>query len=296
MGERGVERVAGGFVFTEGPRWHGDRLYFSDVHGHQVHALEPDGEVTALCEVPGKPSGLGFTPDGDLLISSMVDRRLLRLHDGELTEVADLGALASFHLNDMVVDEAGRAYVGNFGSNIDEEGIRPARLIRVDPDGGASVAAEDLVFPNGTVLSPDGRTLIIAESFALRITAFDVAADGSLSGRRTWARFGSPPGTELRAVLTSGKTIPDGICLDAENALWVGDPTGSGAKRVIEGGQVTDVVDTGDLAVYAVALGGADRRTLYMCASPPIGTPQTGDRRRGCLLACRVEVPGAGPS
>ena len=291
---RDVEQVADGFSFIEAPRWHDGRLYFSDFHTHRVHVLERDGTVGTVCEVPGRPSGLGFDPDGRLLVVSMTDRRLLRLDGGTLHELADLSDHAPFHLNDMVVDAAGRAYVGNFGSDHHREGIRPTRLLRVDPDGRIAVAAEGLVFPNGTVIAPDGRTLVVAESFAFRLTAFDVAPDGTLSGRREWARFADATATEMAEVFASEATLADGICLDAEGAIWVAHARGSGALRVREGGEVVDVVDTGDLSVFAVALGGDDRRTLYMCAGPPHGEVDPSATRLGRLLACRVDVPGAG--
>lgn len=294
MSGRAVECVADGFAFVEGPRWHRGRLYFSDVAGRRVHALDTDGSVATVCEVPGQPSGLGFTPEGDLLVVSMLDRRLLRLDGDALVEVADLTELAPFHLNDMVVDSVGRAYVGNFGSNFEEEPIRPTCVIRVEPDGTASIAAESMIFPNGTAISPDGTTLLVAESFAFRITAFDVLKDGSLTRRREWARFAPEPAADLSAVLASDATIPDGICLDAEGALWVAHPKGRGALRMSEGGEVMDHIPTGDLAPYAVALGGQDRRTLYICAALPLGAADPGGGRRGCVLACRVDVPGAG--
>jgi sugar lactone lactonase YvrE len=280
-----AEVVADGLMFPEGPRWHYGRLYFSDTFAGLVHSVGEDDSLQVVCEVPQRPSGLGFTPDGELLVVSMLDRRILRLTDDGPVVAFDLAAHALADINDMVVDASGRIYLGNYGSDVDNgEPVRPTHLLRVDPDGRVSVAAEDLVFPNGTVITPDGRTLVVAETLAFRLTAFDVGEDGSLSGRREWARF---PG-EPDAVL------PDGLALDAEGAIWVGDARGSGIARVAEGGEVLARVDTGDLAVYAAALGGADRRTLYMCAAPPVEVGDPENERLGALLKCRVDVPGAG--
>jgi sugar lactone lactonase YvrE len=294
MGRAEVECVADGFAFCEAPRWHRGRLYFSDFYAHRVHALAPGGGLTTICEVPGQPSGLGFMPDGRLLVVSMTDRRVLAWDRDGLRDHADLGALAPYHLNDMLVDPAGRAYVGNFGSDVDTEDVRPTPLIRVDPDGSTRVAAEGLVFPNGMVLAPDGRTLLVAESFAYRISAFDVGAGGTLSNRREWARFGDGAARTHDDFMTTDAVLPDGICLDEEGALWVSHARGDGIARMAPGGDVLDVVGTGDLAVYAAVLGGDDRRTLYLCAGPPLGAVDPTRTRAGCILACRVAVPGAG--
>jgi sugar lactone lactonase YvrE len=293
MSERELRLLGDGFTFLECPRWHEGRLYVSDCGAGTVHAFgEPDGWET-ICEVPGNPAGLGFTPAGELLVASMRERRLLRLSDGELREVADVAALLPGEANDMVVDRAGRAYLGNFGSDVEREPLRPTRLVRVDPDGTATPVGDELMFPNGAAITPDGRTLIVAESFAYRLSAFDVAADGSLSDRREWARWGdAPPARRVEDALGVDAPVPDGIALDVDGAVWVADAKGSGIARVREGGETLDYVSTGDLAVYAAALGGENRRTLYLCASPPFGHPEA--ERRSCLLAVQVDVPGAG--
>ena len=181
-----------GLAFPEGPRWHDGRLYVSDMHSDHVIAVTPAGEVDEIVRVPEQPSGLGWDADGRLLVVSMKDRRLMRMEsDGSLREVADLTPHTGHHCNDMVVDSAGRAYVGNFGSDIEEPGGRPApaNLVMVTPEGEVSVAAADLEFPNGSVITPDGRTLIIAETFGMRLSAFDIAADGTLSNRRVFAQL-----------------------------------------------------------------------------------------------------------
>jgi sugar lactone lactonase YvrE len=288
-----LELIADGCSFLEGPRWHRGALFVSDFYTHEVLRFDSDGRHV-VCEVAAQPSGLGFTPDGRLLIVSMLDRRLLRLDAGGLTEVASFAELAPGPANDMVVDAEGRAYIGNFGVPPGGD-LAFTSLIRVDPDGTARVVASQLGFPNGTVLTPDGRRLLLAETFMGRISAFDVDANGGLGGRRTWAQFGMAPDylDEERATREL-VMLPDGLALDAEGMLWVADAKGHGASRVRQGGEVVDFVDTEDLSVYAVALGGADRRTLYLCCAPPHRTFEPSASRRSVLLACQVPVPGAG--
>lgn len=297
-GGRTPEVLVDGMAFPENPRWRDGALYLSDHRDKRVFQLR-DGELRPLCDVPAGVSGLGWTPDGALLLSSMQDRRLLRLEDdGSLAEVADLSPLVGGPVNDMVVDAHGRTYIGNFGSFLEEgEPLMSTVLVRVDPDGSARVVTDGLVFPNGTAVSADGRTLVVAETFALRLTAFDVAPDGGLSNRRTFAAFGPETApTTLPEALAIGGPMPDGIALDAEGAVWMADPRGPAVLRVAEGGEVLERVPTGELGSYAVALGGEDRRTLFICANIPLGPDGTAapGMRAGAVLACRVEVPGAG--
>ncbi len=265
--------------FPEGPRWHDDRLWFSDMHARRVIAVDMDGRTEVVVEVAGDPSGLGWTPDGRLLVVSMKDRRLLRLDADGLAQVADLSGLATYHCNDMVVDAEGRAYVGNFGFDLHGGADpRPADLVLVRPDGRCEVAARDLRFPNGTVITPDGSTLIVGESFGACLTAFDVAADGSLSGRREWARL--------------ERAVPDGICLDAEGGIWVASPVSHGVLRVQEGGGLTHRVDVEHQA-FACMLGGPDGRTLFICTAAASDPDSTHDRL-GRIETVEVEVPRAG--
>ncbi|HUZ44461.1 MAG TPA: SMP-30/gluconolactonase/LRE family protein [Acidimicrobiales bacterium] len=272
-----------GLAFAEGPRWHEGSLWFSDMHAGVVLRCDvTSGAIEEVARVEKQPSGLGWDAEGRLLVVSMVDRRLLRVGAaGRLEEVADLSGLAAFHCNDMVVDAAGRAYIGNFGFDF-RAGAAPvgAVLARVDPDGSVSVAAEGLMFPNGTVISPDGRTLIIGETFAARLTAFDIAPDGSLSGRRLWAQM--PPGA-----------VPDGICLDAEGAVWVASPTSKDVIRVAEGGEVLARIDTGRDA-YACMLGGAEDRTLFICTAVSSDPAVVTAERSGRIEVIDVEVGRAG--
>jgi sugar lactone lactonase YvrE len=264
----------------EGPRWHEGRLYFSDFYAHEVVAVDMAGQRETIVEVPGQPSGLGWTPDGRLLVVSMTDRRLLRLDPGGLVEVADLSALANYHCNDMVVDEQGGAYVGNFGFNShDGSEFKAADLIRVDPDGSVSVAAAGLAFPNGSVITPDGGTLIVGETRGNILSAWNRAPNGTLSNRRVWADLGAG--------------FPDGICLDAEGAVWVADPRNKETIRVLEGGEVTDRISTGEMGSFACMLGGEDRRTLFICTCLQSG-PDTAALRSGRIETVEVTVPGAG--
>ena len=269
-----------GLDFGEGPRWHDGALWFSDFYRHGVFTLV-DGIETRVATVEGQPSGLGWMPDGTLLVVSMLDRRVLRMHaDGSLSEHADLGSLAGWHCNDMVVARDGTAYVGNFGFDLESGATpEPAALIRVTPDGVASIAADDLLFPNGTVITPDGRTLIVGETFAGRYTAFTIAADGALTDRRTWAEM---PGL-----------VPDGCALDAAGGIWFADPVNHQVARVVEGGEVTDTISLHQGA-FACALGGDDRRTLYILSAGGSTPDDAAGKASGEIHTVRVEHAGAG--
>ncbi|GAB3164096.1 SMP-30/gluconolactonase/LRE family protein [Amycolatopsis stemonae] len=286
--------VLDGFSYLECPRWHDGRLWVSDFYTGKVVAIDARGETEVIAEVPQQPSGLGFLPDGRLLIVSMRDHRLLvRDEPGKLTEHADLSGVVSGVLNDMVVDARGRAWVGNFG--FDLMGGAPLRyttLTRVDADGSVAVAAEDLGFPNGMVIL--GDVLVVAETFAGRLTAFDIGEDGELSGRRVWAQFGETPKTEdVGEAVQLLEVAPDGICADAEGAIWVADALHNRVLRVEEGGRILEEIDAGT-GVFACMLGGADGRTLYLCAAPSFAEHERRPVREAQLLAVDVEVPHAG--
>jgi sugar lactone lactonase YvrE len=279
---RTTEVVLDGLVFPEGPRWHGGRLVFSDMHGLRVVSLDVDtGDATTVCEVPTQPSGLGWLPDGRMLVVSMTDRRVLRRDaDGTLVEHADLSELAPWWCNDMVVDGRGRAFVGNFGFDMYGGGKpRKTNVVRVDPDGHAVSAAEDLGFPNGMVVTDDNETLIVGESFGGRLVAFRIADDGSLHDRREFAQL-------------DGAT-PDGICLDAEGAVWIACPISNRCLRVGDGGKVLDEVAIGRGA-FACMLGGADRRTLFVCTADAHDPADAKVAVSGRIEAVAVDVPGAG--
>jgi sugar lactone lactonase YvrE len=287
--------VLDGYSYLECPRWHDGRLWVSDFYTNQVVATDGRGDTQVVAEVPGQPSGLGFLPDGRALIVSMRDHRILvRGDSGELTEHADLSDAVPAVLNDMIVDERGRAYVGNFGFDLMSGApLRYTTLTRVDPDGTVSTVAEDLGFPNGMVILPGG-VLVVAETFAGRLTAFDVEEDGRLSNRRVWAQFGETPQTEdVGEALQRLQVAPDGICADAEGAIWVADPLHARVIRVGEGGEILDEIPTG-MGVYACMLGGDDGRTLFLCAAPSFAEHERRPVREAQLLAVRVEVPHAG--
>jgi sugar lactone lactonase YvrE len=252
--------LVSGLTFAEAPRWHDGRLFYSDFYRRVVEAVDLKGNIECLATVPNQPSGLGWLPDGRLLIVSMTDRKLLRLEaSGELVEHADLSHIATWHCNDMVVDSIGRAYVGNFGYDIEVPGTEPvmAKLACVEPDGAVRVVAEDLHFPNGAVITPDGKTMIISETFGRKLTAFDIASDGSLSNRRVWASI--------------HPHFPDGICLDEADGVWVADPGQSRIIRVVEGGEITDEIDPGE-GVFACMLGGEDGKRLFVCTASVSGS------------------------
>jgi sugar lactone lactonase YvrE len=283
--------VATGIYFGEGPRWHDGRLWFSDFFAHAVKTLDHDGHVATEFALPDdRPSGLGWLPDGRMLVVSMLQRKVLRReHDGSIVTHADLSSIAEYHTNDMVVDAEGRAYVGNFGFDLDEaiqhETVQQllhekmATLARVDPDGSVHVAATDMKFPNGSVITPDGGTLIVAESLGQVLTAFTIADDGSLHDRRVWADLGG--------------RVPDGICLDAESNIWVANALAPECFLVAEDGGVIDVVETGD-PCYACMLGGDDGRTLYCITAPSSLAHHAAQSPLGAIHSVHVDVPHAG--
>ena len=291
---RQIEVLADGFSYLDGLRWYDGRLWVSDFYTPAVLAVDTDGSVEHVAEVSAQPSGLGWLPDGQLLIVSMRDHRLLRREaSGELVTHADLSPLdPAGHLNDMVVTPSGRAYVGEFGFDLmGGERIRPTCIYRVEPDGEASVVANDLGFPNGMVFLTDS-TLLVAETFGDRITAFDAGTDGSLYNRREWARFGPPPSTDnVDACLREVTVAPDGMCADIDGSIWVADGAHSRVLHVCPGGEVLEEISTGRLGVYGCMLGGDDGRTLFMCAAPSFYEQDRKDAREGLLLMTRVDVP-----
>jgi len=260
-------------VFGEGPRWHGDRLWFSDMHGERVHTVDLDGNLETVLELPGcRPSGLGFLPDGSLLLTSMLERQVLRLHDGELTTHVDLSSLCENGINDMVVDPSGRAYVGAFP-------VPPATgpIMLVEPSGAARVVADDLHFPNGMVITAQG-TLVAAESLGKRLTEFDIEADGSLTNRRLFGDI--------------APYTPDGICLDAQGGIWAATTMSHAFVRFGRGGEVLEVVELGDRFTIACALGGPEGRTLFMLSADTYAPDRHGVRA-GTLHVLDVAVPAA---
>jgi len=282
--------LAEGLVFTEGPRWHRGRLWCSDMHDHRIVAVDTAGAVETIATLEGdEPSGLGWLPDGRLLVVSMERQWVMRLEtDGTLVCHADLSGPSRGSLNDMIVADDGTAYVGDMGGRIHGgTALGPGQVFAVRPDGSYAVAQDEMAAPNGLVLSPDERTLMVAESAGLCVTAFDRADDGTLHNRRTFAQL--VPSDPVARV-----SAPDGICMDAEGAVWVADPVGRRVLRVRDGGGTTDIVGIPDLVPVACVLGGADRRTLYVCAAATWHRNELVGTRTGQILQILVTVPGAG--
>ena len=292
MKEYSAAVVREGLGFGEGPRWHDGRLWYSDFYRHGIFSMAADGSDEVLeHEVPTQPSGLGWLPGGDLLCVSMTDQKVLRFHDGEVTTFADISEYCVFWANDMVVSPTGFSYVGNFGFDLDarlaELGVErfmaepppSTNLVVLGPDGVIVQVVPDMDFPNGTVITPDGATLIIGETFGSKHTAFDIGADGTLANRRVWAPL------EMAAT--------DGMCLDAEGQIWFANALMHQCVRVAEGGEVTGTVHCSQRA-FACMLGGDDRRTLFVMTAGSSDRFEIAERTEGRIEAVRVDVAGAG--
>jgi sugar lactone lactonase YvrE len=288
--------VLDGMSYLECPRWHDGRIWVADFYRHEVLSAREDGsDLRVEASVPRQPSGLGWLPDGRMLVVSMRDRALLRREpDSSLVVHADLSPHLTQHPNDMVVDTSGRAYVGNFGFDLMAgAAVAPTHLLRVDPDGAVTRVAEDLWFPNGSVITDDG-VLLVDETFGNRVTAFDITVDGALTNRRTWATFGPlPAAAEIADVLPQLVVAPDGCCLDAEGALWIADASHGRVVRVRAGGEIVDEIAPGT-GTFACMLGGDDGHTLFICAAPDFDEHARSAAREAQLLAVRVDVPRAG--
>ena len=279
-----------GLYFGEGPRWHNGRLWFSDFYDHAVKSMDTAGRVSIEHRFEDQPSGLGWLPDGRLLVVSMRALKVLRQEGTGFVEHADLSGLARHMCNDMVVDGNGRAWVGNFGFDLDAELSRrgvasvvaehpSTNLVRVDPDGSVHLAAREMHFPNGTVVTPDGKTLVVGETLASCLTAFDILADGSLANRREWAAL--------------GQRAPDGICLDADGNIWVANAVAPECVLIAPGGEVLQVVATSQNC-YACMLGGDDGRDLYAVTALTSHHDVAAVERTGKIETARVKTPGAG--
>jgi sugar lactone lactonase YvrE len=282
--------VAEGIYFGEGPRWHQGRLWFSDFYAYQVKSLDANGHIRIELNLDDQPSGLGWLPDGRLLVVAMANLKVMRLDADGLHLHADLAQIAKHRANDMVVDASGRAYVGNFGFDLDGEirqrGIHAVlqshpstALARIDSDGSVHIAASGLHFPNGMAITPDGRTLIVAETLSACLTAFDIDANGQLSNHRVWAPL--------------GPRAPDGICLDADGNVWVANALAPECVLIAPGGAELARAETGDHC-YACMLGGEDGRTLYMMTAPSSNAEIAAQAPKGRLLAARVSRGRAG--
>ncbi|RZU32460.1 SMP-30/gluconolactonase/LRE family protein [Blastococcus saxobsidens] len=298
MTGRAFRTVLEGGSYFEGPRWRDGQWWVSDFYRHTVSRVPAEGgaEIVVL-EVENQPSGLGWLPDGSLLVVSMKDHRLLRVSDGEVSTHADLSGVCGGLMNDMVVDATGRAFVGDFGFDLMGGGApKPASVKRVDPDGTVTVVAEDLLFPNGSVITPDGGTLVVGETWGNRFTAFDLAPDGSLTNRRVWAELGPEPvGGSVEELIGQVVVAPDGCTLDAEGHIWVADGLNSRVLRVAPGGGIVDEIAAPDgMGVFACALGGDDGRTLLLCCAPDFYEHTRAPVREAVLVTTRVAVPHAG--
>jgi sugar lactone lactonase YvrE len=298
MAERSLHTLLGDGAFFESPRWHEGRWWVSDFYRHLVLTVDPDGTPGEVLEVDGQPSGLGWMPDGSLLVVSMRDHRILRWSEDAGASVhADVSEYCGGHLNDMVVDGTGRAYVGNFGFDLmGGADPAPAALIRVDPDGTSQVVADDLLFPNGSVITPDGRTLIVGETAGARYSAFTIQDDGSLSDRRIWAQVAPAPElTTLGETLGQLQFGPDGCGLDAEGHIWAADEVGARCVRLAPGGEIVDEIAAPEgLNFFACMLGGEDGRTLLICAAPDFAEANRMAAREALLLTTTVDAPHAG--
>jgi sugar lactone lactonase YvrE len=273
--------VLDGLIFPECPRWHDGKLWFADVFPGRIITIDAAGATAVAFQHEAPLAGIGWRTDGSLLFVSTIDRRLMRRDAaGGVTEVADLSAHEPVQLNDMTVDATGRAYIGGWGFDLNRGAKQAlANVFLVGEDGRIRVASDGMRFPNGMVITPDGRTLVVAETTARCLTAFDIAADGSLSGRREWARL---------------PVFPDGICLDAEGAIWVASPVSGECLRVREGGEITRKVAVPGKGVYACMLGGDDRRTLYLCTATGTTADISDGKTVGWIESISGDVAGAG--
>jgi sugar lactone lactonase YvrE len=273
-----------GMKFTESPRWHDGKLWFLDIHDKRIKTADLGGRLETALELPFLPNALGFRGDGSLLFGDALQRQIYRWDGTTLQPLADLGGMTTFCLSDGIVDAQGRMYVGDIGYNFFDRALEPVDtcvIACVEPDGRARVVADGLHFPNGMVITPDGRTLIVGETMGHRLTAFDIQADGSLASRRVYAQLPED-------------VSPDGIALDAEGAVWLANPEGKyGVLRVREGGEIVDRIEL-DTEGYAVMLGGPERRHLFICGSDSHDPAQIARAPSATLRVVEVDVPGAG--
>ena len=295
---RELQTLVTGGHFFESPRWRDDRWYVSDFYAHTVSTVTPEGEVEVLMEVSGQPSGIGWLPDGSMLVVSMLDQHILhRSTDGEVSHYADISDHCGGKANDLVVDAHGRAYVGNFGFDL-MGGADPAatNLVRVDPDRSVHVAAEEVFFPNGAVILPDEETLVVGETIACRYTAWTIGSDGTLSDRRVWAQISPPPPLgSMMKMLSVGGIAPDGCTLDAEGQIWAADALGNQVVRVAEGGEITDRIAMPEgLGAFACQLGGPDDTTLLICSAPDFADEARAAATEAVLFTVDVGVAAAG--
>ena len=303
-----LKKLTGGLYFGEGPRWHKNKLWFSDFYSHKVMTLDENNSLETVCEVPNQPAGLGWLPNGDLLIVSMLDRKILRFSEGSISVHADLSEYVAHKCNDMVVGRDGTAYVGNFGMGDAGESLNSTHLMIVKSDGTVLKGPDNLLFPNGTVITEDGKNLIIAETLGAKLTSFDIEDNGELTNRKLWARtsplfslliikFLSSMGFDLSKVdfskYSKNLHVPDGICLDEKNGIWIASPTTKAVVRIEKGGNITDTINT-PKGAFACMLGGKERKTLYVIISNSSDPEEAQASPEGEIHSIEVEIPGVG--
>ena len=303
-----LKKLTGGLYFGEGPRWHENKLWFSDFYSHKVMTLDENNSLETVCEVPSQPSGLGWLPNGDLLIVSMLDRKILKFSEGSISVHADLSEYVAHKCNDMVVGRDGTAYVGNFGMGDAGESLNSTHLMIVKSDGTVLKGPDNLLFPNGTVITKDGKNLIIAETLGAKLTSFDIEDNGELTNRKLWARtsplfslliikFLSSMGFDLSKVdfskYSKNLHVPDGICLDEKNGIWIASPTTKAVVRIEKCGIITDTISTPKSA-FACMLGGKERKTLYVIISNSSDPEEAQASPEGEIHSIEVEIPGVG--
>ncbi len=269
-----------GLAFPEAPRWRNNRLWFTDQHAGKIMTVNLAGETQCVFTMDNLPGGLGWLPDGTLLVVSMNQRMVYRLQKNKLICHADLSGITDFYCNDMLVDHQGRAYVGNFGYDLHRGAAPvPGKLAMIEPTGQVQVVADKLIFANGMVMTADKKTLIVAETFASQLTVFGINDEGLLDDGRVWADVGN--------------ATPDGICLDAEGAIWLASPTTKEVIRVALGGAILEKIRPIGTP-YACMLGGADRQTLFILSSETDDPAQAKVLQSGRIEIVEVGVPGEG--
>jgi sugar lactone lactonase YvrE len=292
MKEYSAAVVREGLGFGEAPRWHDERLWYSDFYRHGIYSMKGDGSDEVLHhEVPTQPSGLGWLPDGDLLSVSMTDMKVLRFHGDAVSTFVDISEHCGFWANDMVVGTSGCSYVGNFGFDLDgrlrdlgvdrflAEPPPTTNLVVLNVNGDVIQVVPDMAFPNGAVITPDGATLIVGETFGSRLSAFEIRGDGTLVNRRVWAPL--------------ERAATDGMCLDAEGQIWFANAISHQCVRMREGGEITGIVKCSKRA-FACTLGGENRDTLFVMTSSSSDRIDIATKTDACIEAVRVDVAGAG--
>jgi sugar lactone lactonase YvrE len=273
-----------GLKFTESPRWREGKWWFLDIHGQAIRTVDLQGQLHTVLDLPFKPNGFGFRRDGSIMVGDALGRKIHRWDGSTLTQVADISGMTVFCLSDGIVDSRDRMYVGDIGYNFFDPANQPVQtcvITCIEADGRARVVAQGLSFPNGMVITPDGKTLIVAETKGHRLTAFDIETDGSLANRRVYAQL-------------ADDVSPDGIALDAEGGVWIANPEGRHAVlRVLEGGEIAEAIEL-DTQAYAVMLGGPQRRHLLVCTSDSHDPVKIAQSPSVTLRVIEVAVPGAG--